>query len=69
MASCMIETVLFQGREFSLTITLREKCSYLEFFWSVFSCICTEYGEILSVFSPYAAKYEPEKLLLRSLFT
>ena len=26
--------------------SLREKCSYLEFFWSVFSHIRTEYGEI-----------------------
>ena len=24
--------------------TLREKCPYSEFFWSVFSCIRTEYG-------------------------
>ena len=27
--------------------TLREKCPYSEFFWSVFSRIWTEYGEIL----------------------
>ena len=27
--------------------TLREKCPNTEFFWSVFSCIWTEYGEIL----------------------
>ena len=25
-------------------LTLREKCPYSEFFWSVFSRICTEYG-------------------------
>ena len=35
------------------------------FFWSVFSCIRTEYGEIdtpyLSVFSTNAGKYGPEK--------
>ena len=32
------------------------------YFWSVFSCIRTEYGEILylSVFSPNAGKYRPE---------
>ena len=49
--------------------TLREKCPYLEFFWSIFSRIWTEYGEIsvtpytpyLSVFSLNAIKYEPEK--------
>ena len=27
-------------------LTLREKCPYLECFWSVFACIQTEYGEI-----------------------
>ena len=30
--------------------SLRGKCSYLEFSWSVFSCIWTEYGEILRIF-------------------
>ena len=33
--------------------TLRKKCSYSELFWSVFSCIRTEYGKIRSV-SPYS---------------
>ena len=28
--------------------SLREKCLYSEFFWSVFSRIRTEYGEILT---------------------
>ena len=28
---------------------LREKCPYLELFWSVFSQIRTEYGEILRI--------------------
>ena len=36
-------------------LSLREKCSYLEFFWSVFSHIRTEYGEILRV-SPYSIR-------------
>ena len=31
--------------------TLCEKCQYSELFWSVFSRIRTEYGEILPVFS------------------
>ena len=35
--------------------TLREKCPYSEFFWSVFS--------------PNAGKYGPEKLRKRPLFT
>ena len=32
---------------------LREKCLYSELFWSVFSSIWTEYGEIRSI-SPYS---------------
>ena len=32
-------------------MTLRETCPYSEFFWSVFSLIQTEYGEILSITS------------------
>ena len=43
--------------------TLREKRSYSELFWSVFSRIRTEYGEIRSI-SPYSVrmkeKYGPE---------
>ena len=35
--------------------TLRGKCPYLEFFWSVFSAIQTEYGEMLRIF-PYSAQ-------------
>ena len=31
------------------------------FFWPLFSRIRTEYGEILSIFSSNAGKYEPEK--------
>ena len=36
-------------------MTLREKCPYLDFFWSVFSQIRTEYGEILQI-SPYSVR-------------
>ena len=35
--------------------TLREKCPYSEFFWSIFSHIWTEYGEILRI-SPYSVR-------------
>ena len=39
------------------TYTLREKCPYSDFFWSVFSRIRTEYGEgLFSVFSANTAK-------------
>ena len=31
------------------------KCTYSEFFWSVFSCIQTEYGEIFRTF-PYSVR-------------
>ena len=34
---------------FSSSVTLREKCPYSEIFWSVFSRIQTEYGEILHI--------------------
>ena len=51
--------------------TLRGKCPYSEFFWSVFPRIRPEYGpeklqirtlEYLSVFSLNMGKYEPQKL-------
>ena len=34
---------------------LREKCPYSEFYWSIFSHIPTEYGEILHI-SPYSVR-------------
>ena len=37
------------------SITLHEKCPYSELFWSAFSRIWTEYGEILCI-SPYSAR-------------
>ena len=33
-------------------ILLRENCRNTEFFWSVFSCIRTEYGDLQSKFVP-----------------
>ena len=39
-----------KGNHF-LKLTLREKNPYSELFWSAFSCIRTEYGEILSISS------------------
>ena len=36
---------------------------------SVFSRIRTEYGEILSIFSPNAVKYDQKKLRIWTLFT
>ena len=38
-----------------LSISLREKCSYSEFFWSFISRIRTEYGEIVRI-SPYSVR-------------
>ena len=38
-----------------LCLTLREKCPYSEFFWSVFSRILTKCGEIRSI-SSYAVQ-------------
>ena len=51
--------------------SLREKCSYSEFFWSTFSSIWTEwerYGVFLCIQSK-CGKYGPEKLQIRTLFT
>ena len=54
-----------------LKVTLREKCPYSEFFWSVFSRIRTEYGEIRNpnLFSVNVGKCGPEKLRMRTLLT
>ena len=46
------------------TLTLSEKCPYSELFWSSFSRIRTEYGEILrissySVWLPVGSKIQP----------
>ena len=38
----------FQGR-----VALDGKCPYLELFWTSFSCIWTEHGEIRSIPPPY----------------
>ena len=52
--------------------TLREKCPYSEFFWSVFSRIRTEYGEILRT-SAYSVQMwentDQKKLRIWTLFT
>ena len=45
------------------------KCLCSQFFWSVFSRIWTEDTPYLSVFSPNAGKYGPEKLRIRKSFT
>ena len=37
------------------SLTLREKCPYSELFWSAFSYIQSEYGEILRI-SPYSVR-------------
>ena len=41
----------WQNQNRPLVITLRQKCPYSELFWSVFSRIRTEYGEILRISS------------------
>ena len=52
-----IENWFLKASYFNLSIksntsfTLREKCPYSEFFWSAFSRIWTEYGEIRSITS------------------
>ena len=52
--------ITYQKKRIKDSHILREKCPYLEFFWSVFSRVWTEYGEILS---------QPSKLLIFSRFS
>ena len=47
-------------QETSQKLILREKCPYSELFWSVFSCIRTEYGEILHI-PPYSVRMRKNK--------
>ena len=47
----------FTESEPKLTNSLREKCPYSELFWSVFSRIQTEYGELQSK-SPYSVRMQ-----------
>ena len=44
-----------------MVLTLREKCPNAEFFWSVFSRIRNEFGEILRI-SPDTGKHEQGKI-------
>ena len=44
----------------NLTITLRKKCPYSEFFRSVFSSIQSEYGDLRSI-SPYSVQMRENK--------
>ena len=50
LVSCFHDHIIAEIR---LGLTVRDKCLYLEFFWSVFSRIWTEYEEILHI-SPYS---------------
>ena len=50
MFHCYTNQLLHQFK-LNSQLTLREKCPYLKFSWSVFSRIWTEYGEILSIYS------------------
>ena len=37
----------------NVSLSLRKKCLYSEFFWSVFSHIRTEYGDLLDQYGPF----------------
>ena len=45
---------------FNIKEALRDKCPYSEFFWSLFSRIRTDYGEILRIF-PYSVRMRENK--------
>ena len=47
---CIITAARIHNNSSSLSIALGEKCLYSELFWSAFSRIRTEYGEILHIF-------------------
>ena len=54
----------------NLYLTLREKCTYLQFFWYVFCHIQTEYGEIVSLRIQFeCGKIRSRKTRTRTLFT
>ena len=50
-------------------MTLRGKWRNTEFFWSVFSCIRTEYEDLRSVVSPYTGKYGRQKNSYLDIFS
>ena len=62
----------FQKLKYStvaIFLTLREKCPYSEFFWSIFSAFGLNDTPYLSVFSPNAGKYGTEEPPIRTLIT
>ena len=53
MNTCMIYLPFsIMKHQMMISTILCEKCLYSELFWSAFSCIRTEYGEIFRI-SPY----------------
>ena len=50
-----------------ILLALPEKCSNKTFFWSVFSCIQTEYGYLLSK-SPYSVRIQENTDQKKSVF-
>ena len=59
--NCILEVYyIFKFQHGVISMSLPEKCPYSEFFWSTFSAICTEYGEIQSI-SPYSVRMRENK--------
>ena len=56
------------GKKLFVQSTLCKKCPYLEFFWSVFSRIRTEYSVSLPILSEYE-KMPTRKSPKQTLFT
>ena len=50
-------------------LALREKCPITEFFWSVFSRIRTEYGDLRSKFVQMRENTDQKKFRIWTLFT
>ena len=63
--------ILFSTIFSNISSTLCEKCTNTEFFWSIFSGVQTEYGEIRSIY-PYSVRMrentDQKKLRIWTLF-
>ena len=53
----------------NLGLPLRKKCPYSEFFWSLFSRIRTEYGEIRSIFNQTETDICSQEYMLQQMIS
>ena len=66
---CYMKHKSFHSHAFILAPALNKNCSYLEFFWSVFSRVRTEYEEIrISSYLSECGKIRTRKTLNKDTF-